>query len=312
MTEYVLTVAALIGIYIILATSYDLVLGYTGMLSIAHGAFYGIGAYATALALLRWDISFLPALLFGCIFTLFIAVLVGIPATRLTGDYLVVASLGFAIIVHALMLNLTDITRGSMGLPGIPAPDLFGYSFKGSWERTGVIYFIAIVCCLFAWRLSYSPFGRVLKSIRDDPLAAAACGKNVFAFKVTVFALSAGLAGIAGGLYATYVQFIDPEAFVLQISFLIVMASILGGRGTFWGAVIGAIIIWIIPESLRFLDLAPAVKGALNQVIYAVLLIFILLFKPQGMLGHLARPAGKRGQLEAGAEGINLKQKKPV
>lgn len=306
MTQYILTVAALIGIYIILATSYDLVLGYTGMLSIAHGAFYGIGAYATALSLLQWNFSFVPALLFGFIFTVFIAVLVGIPATRLAGDYLVVASLGFAIIVHALMLNLTGITRGSMGLPGIPGPELWGYSFSGPWERTGVIYVVTAICGLVAWRLSYSPFGRVLKSIRDDPLAAAACGKNIFAFKITVFALSAGLAGVAGGLYATYVQFIDPEAFILQISFLIVMATILGGQGTFWGPAIGAIIIWFIPETLRFLDIPSTIKGALNQVIYAVLLIFILLFRSQGILGHLARPRGERGRVEAGGEGFHL------
>jgi branched-chain amino acid transport system permease protein len=268
------------------------------MLSIAHAAFFGIGAYATALTLLNWQFSFGPALLFGGVFTLIVATLVGIPATRLTGDYLVVASLGFAIIVHALLLNLTDITRGSMGLPGIPSPDLFGYSFKSSWERTGVIYAIVLICGLITWRLSYSPFGRVLKSIRDDPLAAAACGKNVFAFKVTVFAVSAGLAGIAGGLYATYVQFIDPESFVLQASFIIVMAVILGGRGTFWGPLVGAAVIWIIPESLRFLNIPPVVKGALNQVIYAVLLILILLFRSRGILGHLAYPKRQPRQAE--------------
>jgi branched-chain amino acid transport system permease protein len=245
------------------------------MLSIAHGAF-------------------VPALLFGFLFTAVVAAIVGAPATRLTGDYLVVASLGFAIIVYALMLNLTGITRGSMGLPGIPGPDLLGYSFRSSWGRTAVIYVVVTVCCFVAWRLSYSPFGRVLKSIRDDPLAAAACGKNVFAYKVIVFALTAGLAGVAGGLYATYVRFIDPESFVLETSFLVVMAVILGGRGTFWGPLVGAAIIWVIPETLRFLDLSPTVKGALNQVIYAVLLILILQFRPQGILGHLAHPSGQR------------------
>jgi branched-chain amino acid transport system permease protein len=299
MTEYLLSVAALIGIYIILATSYDLVLGYTGMLSIAHAAFFGIGAYATALALLNWSLSFIPALLFGGVFTLIVAALVGIPATRLEGDYLVVASLGFAIIVHSLLLNLTDITRGSMGLPGIPGPDLFGYSFKSSWERTGVIYGVVLICGLFTWRLSYSPFGRVLKSIRDDSLAAAACGKNVFVVKVTVFALSAGLAGIAGGLYAAYVQFIDPESFVLQASFIIVMAVIFGGRGTFWGPLVGAAVIWIIPESLRFLDMPSVIKGSLNQVIYAVLLILILLFRSRGILGHLGYPRSQPRQTES-------------
>jgi branched-chain amino acid transport system permease protein len=292
--DYLLSVAALIGIYIVLATSYDLVLGYTGMLSIAHGAFYGIGAYATALLLLRLQWSFIPALVAACLLTGGIAALVAIPATRLSGDYLVVASLGFAVITYSLMLNLTDITRGSMGLPGIPGPDILGFPITGSAGRTAVIYGVVALCCLVAWRLGASPFGRVLRAIRDDPIAAEASGKNVFAYKVTVFALTGGLAGVAGGLYATYVRFIDPESFILDASFLILMAVILGGLGTFWGPLLGAAVIWALPETLRFLPLTPTVKGALNQVIYAILLILILLFRPQGLLGSLARPRGQR------------------
>jgi branched-chain amino acid transport system permease protein len=298
--EYLLTVAAIIGIYIILATSYDLVLGYTGMLSIAHGAFFGLGAYATALIMLRAGASFVPALLFGFAFTAGIAALLGIPATRLTGDYLVVASLGFAVIVFTLLLNMTSITRGSQGLPGIPGPDFFGYQFKGSWARTGAIYATVAICGLVLWRLSYSPFGRVLKSIRDNPIAASACGKNVFAYKVTVFSLTAGLAGVAGGLYATYVGFIDPEAFILDTSFLIVMSVVLGGRGTFWGPLVGAIVIWAIPESLRFLDIPPALKGPLNNIIYALILILIVMFRPQGLLGHLGQPRPHRKEVGSG------------
>jgi branched-chain amino acid transport system permease protein len=298
MLEYALTVLALIGIYAILATSYDLVLGYTGMLSIAHGAFFGIGAYAAALSLLRLGWPFWAALLLAFAAAAVIAALVAGPATRLTGDYLVVASLGFAVVVHRLMLNWTDLTRGTMGLPGIPPPRLFGHVFQSGAERTLVVYAVAAACALVAWRLAASPFGRVLKSIRDDPPAAMACGKNVFAYKVTVLAVASGLAGVAGGVYATYVQFIDPESFVLDASFLVVMTVIFGGRGTFWGGIAGAAAVWILPEALRFLDLPAHMKGAANQIVYAVLLILILLYRPQGLVGHLAKPTGAVSQPE--------------
>lgn len=303
MLEYALAVAAVIGIYALLAGSYDLVLGYTGMFSVAHGAFFGIGAYASALAMLHSGATFLPALGIAFLAGGLAALIVGWPASRLTGDYLVVASLAFAFIVYQLMLNLTPITRGPMGLPGIPSADLFGYQLTDSWTRTGVIWLVVAASTLLIWRLAYSPFGRALKAIRDDPIAAAACGKSVVRDKVLVFAIAAGLAGVAGALYATYVQFIDPDSFMLDQSFLIVIAVVLGGRGTVWGAFVGAAVIWLIPEALRFVNTAPEIKGPLNQAVYAVLLIVILRFRPQGILGQLgvvrrvppvtARPPGE-------------------
>jgi ABC-type branched-subunit amino acid transport system permease subunit len=299
MAEYALSLVALVGIFAILAMSYDLVLGYTGMLSIAHGAFFGIGAYATALSLLRLGLPFWAALLLSFCVAAVVAALIAGPATRLAGDYLVVASLGFAVIVHRLMLNLTGVTRGSMGLPGIPPPTLFGHVFRSGAERTLVVCLVAAGCGLVVWRLAASPFGRVLKSIRDDPMAALACGKDVVAYKVTVLAVASGLAGIAGGLYATYVQFIDPESFILDASFLVVMIVVFGGRGTFWGPIMGAAAIWTLPEILRFLALPAHMKGAANQMLYAVLLIAILISRPQGLLGHLARPKGPGADAEA-------------
>lgn len=290
MLDYLLAVAAVIGIYVVLATSYDLVLGYTGMFSLAHGAFFGIGAYAAALAMLHGGAAFLAALLIAFVAAGLAASLVGWPASRLTGDYLVVASLAFAFIVYQLMLNLTNITRGPMGLPGIPSADLFGFPLTDPLSRTSIIWVVAAASAVVAWRLGYSPFGRVLKGIRDEAVAAEACGKDVAGYKVLIFAIAGGLAGVAGALYATYVQFIDPDSFLLDTSFLIVIAVVLGGRGTIWGAAVGAAVIWLIPEALRFVNTAPEIKGPLNQVVYAVLLILVLRFRPQGILGHLGLP----------------------
>lgn len=290
MIDYALATAAVIGIYLLLAISYDLVLGYTGMFSAAHGAFFGIGAYAAALTMLHSGLGFMPSLPVAFIAGAGAALLVGWPAARLSGDYLVVASLAFAFIVYQLMLNLTSITRGPMGLPGIPGADLFGYPLTEPWSRTGIIWLVATVGGAVTWRLAYSPFGRMLRAIRDDPVAAAACGKNVVRSKILVFTIAGGLAGVAGALYASYVQFIDPDSFVLDTSFLVVITVVLGGRGTVWGPAVGAVVIWLIPEALRFVNTSPEIKGPLNQVVYALLLILILRFRPQGILGQLGLP----------------------
>lgn len=312
MAYYILSVAAFVGIYVILATSYDLLMGYTGMFSIAHGAFYGIGSYAVALVLLREHVAFLPALAFGFLFTTAVAYTVGWQATRLAGDYLIVASLVFAFIVNELMLNLTSITRGTMGLPGIPSPEILGYQFADPLSEAGVIWAVAAVCGFVVWRIVTSPYGRVLKSIRDDPAAAAGSGKNVLFYKRAVFALSGGLAGVAGGLYATYVQFIDPNSFILDTSFLILIAVILGGRGTFWGPIVGAAVVWVLPQAMTFLPLQPDSQGPVQQIAYGVILLLILRFSPQGLLGGLSRAGRRRsfaevlrlgGRLSADAEG---------
>jgi branched-chain amino acid transport system permease protein len=289
MEYYALSVAAFVGIYVILATSYDLLMGYAGMFSIAHGAFYGVGSYAVALVLLREHVAFVPALIFGFLFTTGVGYLVGWQATRLAGDYLIVASLVFAFIVNALMLNLTDVTRGTMGLPGIPPPEIFGNVLSDPISQVVVIWVTAAICGSVVWRIVHSPYGRVLRSIRDDPAAASASGKYVLQYKRAIFALSAGLAGVAGGLYATYVQFIDPNSFVLDTSFLILIAVILGGRGTFWGPVVGATFVWVLPQAMTFLPLQPDSIGPVEQIAYGVIILLILRFRPQGLVGTLRR-----------------------
>lgn len=285
MEAYILAVLAMAGIYAMLAVSYDLAFGHAGMFSVAHGAFFGIGAYAGALAMLGPGLPFPLALLVGAAAAGLVAAVIALPASRLEGDYLIVGSLAFAVIAHELMLNLTGITRGPMGLPGIPPPAFLGIAFDTPWRLLLVIYAVLALIGLVAWRVAFSPYGRVLRALKDDPVALEAAGKSVTRRKLEVLTLSAAMAGAAGVTYAAYVNFIDPESFIVRTSFVIIVATVLGGAGTLWGPAIGAFVIWCVPEALRFTGIPPTLRGPLNEIIYASLLILIVLLRPQGIAG---------------------------
>ena len=285
METYILTVLSLAGIYAILAISYDLVFGYAGLFSIAHGAYFGIGAYAGALAMLNFGVPFLLALVVGGAIAALVGSIIAVPASRLEGDYLVVGSLAFAVICYELMVGVPEVTRGSMGLPGIPGPSIFGYRLGGAAGNLAVIAALLALTLLVGWRVARTPYGRVLRALKDDPLALEATGKSVFRYKVEVMTLSAALAGAAGVAYASFVNFIDPESFVLRTSFVIVLATVLGGAGTLWGPALGALFLWILPEALRFAGIPSEIRGPLNEIVYGCLLLAVIFLRPEGLLG---------------------------
>jgi branched-chain amino acid transport system permease protein len=286
MSAYIISVLCMAGIYAILAMSYDLIFGFAGMFSIAHGAFFGIGAYGGALSMLAVGLPFLPALLIGGALAALVALLVAIPAGRLEGDYLVVGSLSFAVICYDLMINLTDVTHGPMGLPGIPSPSIFGVTLDTPLELLVVILGVLGVVAVVSARVAFSPYGRILRALKDDPLAVEASGKSVTRHKVEVLVLGAFLAGAAGTVYAAYVNFIDPESFVLRTSFVILVAAVLGGAGTLWGPCLGALFLWVVPEALRFAGIPSGIRGPLNEVVYGCLLLAVVFLRPQGLVGR--------------------------
>ncbi|WP_270933458.1 branched-chain amino acid ABC transporter permease [Falsiroseomonas oryzae] len=286
MEAYILAVLAMAGIYAMLAVSYDLAFGYAGLFSVAHGAFFGIGAYAGALSMLNLGLPFPLALLAGAAAAGLVAAAIALPASRLEGDYLIVGSLAFAVICHELMLNLTEVTRGPMGIPGIPPPSLFGFDFDTPWLQLLVILAVLAVIGLVAWRIAASPYGRVLRALKDDPTALEAAGKSVRRRKLEILTVSAAMAGAAGVTYASYVAFIDPESFIARTSFVIIVATVLGGAGTLWGPAIGALVIWCVPEALRFAGIPATLRGPLNEIVYAALLILIVMLRPEGIAGR--------------------------
>jgi len=286
--EYLLHILILIGIYVILSTSLNLIVGYTGLLSIAHAAFYGIGAYIAALMALKLHSPFLVNLICAIILSALFGALVGIPSLRIRDDYFVIATFAFQVITFSVLNNWVSFTGGPMGLPGIPQPVIWGLEIS---SPIGFLILVGIFCTLTLWvtrRIVQSPFGRVLKAVREDEVFAQAAGKNVAAYKVLVFVIGAGMAAVAGAIYAHYISFIDPTSFTVMESIFIISIVIIGGSGSLWGPVVGAVVLVVLPELLRFIGLPSAVAANLRQIIYGGLLVAFMMWRPQGFLGEYA------------------------
>lgn len=273
-----------ITIYGILSLSLNLVMGVTGLFSIAHAAFYGMGAYTSALLALR-GVPWFFAMLAGVAMAGFVAFLVGIPTMRLVGDYLAVVTMGLGEIARAVFKNWIPVTRGPMGLPGIPHASILGFTFKTAEE-----YLVLALLCLGAvfaisQRLLHSPFGRVLKAIREDQRAAEALGKNTYRFKIWSFVIGSGMAGLAGSLFAHYITFIDPSSFVMWLTFFIFLIIVLGGLGNNLGALAATVVFVAVREGLRFVDLPEWLNpSALQQLVFGLLLVFVTVSKPEGLV----------------------------
>jgi len=284
---YPLHILINISIYGILAVSFDLVLGYAGLFSVAHAAFFGMGAYVAALASLHLHTPCLLNLLLAAVFCAVAGALLAIPAIRVGGDYLVVASFGFMMLVFTVMLNWHEVTRGALGLRGIAQPSIFGWEVR-TLPRYALLYLaIAVLMVAAAWRLAASPFGRALRAIRENQLGAEAIGKNPVYFKTWVFALAGAMAGVAGAMYAHYVTFVGPYGFTMDVSVLLFAMVILGCTGTIVGPLMGAVLLVILPEAIRFLMVPPRLQGPVRQMVYGLLLVVFVLVCPDGLYGIL-------------------------
>lgn len=284
---YITHLLILVGIYIILAISLNLAMGFTGLLNIGHVAFYSVGAYTSALLVMNLGLPFWIGLLIGGLVAALFGLLLALPTIKLKGDYLAIATLGFAIIIENVFRNWISLTNGSLGLSGIPKPVFFGFTFSG-FSYLILVAIFAFLTYIIIKHITDAPFGRVLKAIREDELVASSLGKNTFKYKTQALIISSFFAGIAGSLYAHYITFIDPSSFTILESILIISMIIVGGLASVNGAVVGAIILVLLPESLRFLPLPSFAIGALKQMIYAALLVILLIKKPQGILGEFS------------------------
>jgi len=283
--EYLTHLAILFFIYAILGVSLNLLVGYTGLLSSAHAAFYGIGAYATAIALTSLHINFFFSLAAGIIITGIIAFLIGIVLSRFRGDYYALVSLGFNVIVYSVLLNWQGLTRGPLGMPGIPRPE-FVFDFSSNISFLILSFLFVIVIYIISRFLVASSFGRVLKAIREDEQAVQVFGYNTNYYKLAIFVISAGMAAAAGSLFASYITFIDPSSFTVMESVFILAVIILGGLSNLRGSILGAFILVLLPEALRFAGFPQAIAAQMRQMVYGLCLIFLMLFRPQGLLGE--------------------------
>jgi len=283
---YIIHLLILICIFIILSISLQLSIGFAGLLSLAHIAFYCIGAYTSALLALA-GVPFWICIVLAGISAMIFGFLLSIPTNKLKGDYLALATLAFHIVVYAVALNWTGLTRGPLGLPGIPRPSIFGFVFSGNLSFLILTFIIMLICYFIAKLIISSPFGKALGAIRDDELSTKVLGKNTFKMKTYALGISALIAGIAGSLYAHYITFIDPSSFHLMQMVPILAIVIIAGLASLRGTIIVSIILVLLPEPLRFIGFPSSMVGPMRQIIYALILILILLYKPKGLFGKI-------------------------
>jgi len=264
----------------------NLAIGFAGLVNLGHVAFYALGAYTSALLVLNLGAPFWVGLLAGGLVAALFGFLISFPTLRLRGDYLALGTLGFAIIVEAVLKNWIGLTRGPLGIPGIPKPELFGITFNTLGSYALLALGIALLTYIILTLIVKSPYGRVLRAVRDDEIAAKTLGKNTFVIKMKAIVVSAFFAGVAGSLYAHYITFIDPTSFSIAETILILSMVLVGGTGSLMGSVVGAALLILLPEPLRFLPLPSSLIGGLRQALYAALLIFIIMKRPQGLVGE--------------------------
>ena len=271
-SQYVYRIAVVSVLYAILAMSLNLIAGVAGQISLGHIAFYGIGAYTSALLCVNFGVSVWVGILAAFVVSMLFGLLIAIPTLKLSGGYLAILTMSFAEIIRLILLNWTSVTRGPMGILNIPKPSLFGYTIKSSGAFLYLVLTVAIIVYIGLHNLIHSRFGRNFQALRDDEISSESMGINVYRYKVIAFVISTGVAGVAGALFASYMEFIDPSSFISDESTVILSMVVLGGMGNMNGSIIAAALLTILPEALRsFSDY--------RMLVYGVVLVAMMLLK---------------------------------
>jgi len=286
--SYWLQIANLAMLYAMMALGLNLMTGRAGLVCLGYAAFVAIGAYVVGILTLKLGVSFWPALLLAGIIASLFGIVLGLPALRVKGHYLALVTIAFGLIVQELLLNFESVTGGTNGLINIPSPVLFGFDLSTPLNLGFInlpfqanFYYVIIallgLSVFFVNRLSHSFFGLCLNAMREDQLAAQCYGLNLTKYKLLAFAIGAFFGGIVGGVYAGMINFIAPETFGFQQSVLVLSMVIFGGLDSIPGAVLGAVILTIIPEKFRAFD-------DFRLMFYGIIIVSCLLYMPQGLL----------------------------
>jgi branched-chain amino acid transport system permease protein len=284
--NYIFHILVMIGIYLQLAYSLNLIIGFGGLLSLSHAAFYGIGAYTFALLLTGTQVHPGLALAAAVGLTAVIALIAGVISLRFRGDLFLFVTLGFQMIAFVVLYNWVDLTRGPYGISAIPRPSLFGMVVHTPLQYAGLAAVMNVVLLPPLFALYRSPFGRTLKALRDNEAASEALGINPTRLLLQAFVLAAAFAAVPGAFYASYVTYIDPTSFTLKESIFIAAILLLGGSGNRIGPLIGVIIMLLLPEGLRLVGLPDAVAHNLREIVYGLLLAVLMYMRPQGIAGE--------------------------
>jgi branched-chain amino acid transport system permease protein len=263
-----------------LSSSFNLIIGYGGLVSIAHPIFFALGAYVSALAAIHFGISAGLAVLLGGVVAIVASAAISLPSLRVSGDYLLISSIGFQLGLLQIIKNL-EITGGPGGLSNIPST-ITGPMRSPAFAAIAVLLAAATVLAI-RW-LMRGPYGRAITAMRDDELAFTALGRNAKHIKIVIFALGSGMAGIAGGVYAFFYQYVSPEQFEILQSALILTMVVVGGISTTWGPVVGAVLLLALPQAITFIQMPPNVAGGLQGVLYTLLVLIFMFARPQGIV----------------------------
>ncbi|MBI3027753.1 branched-chain amino acid ABC transporter permease [Candidatus Woesearchaeota archaeon] len=278
--EYLIQLLTIISIYAIAVTSLNLTMGFTGLINLGHMVFFGIGAYASALLTLN-GVPWYFAMLIAGILASVLGIAIAAITARLKGDYLAMVTLGLVFIAIAVSRNWISLTRGALGLPGVP--DII----RNNFYYMVLCMSIAGICIFIFYKLINSQTGRVFQAIRDDETAAAVLGKNTYFYKIISMAVSTFFAAIAGSLLVHHINFIDPTIFDLEFLVVIVTILVAGGLASIKGSVISVFALLALSEAMRFVLVSPALIGPVREMMFEVILILILLFKPKGIFGKV-------------------------
>ncbi len=301
LSGYVLSLILLAMSYTIVVVGLNILLGYTGQLSLGQGAFFGIGAYAFAILSARHGLPFWIGLLAGIMVPVLFGFVIGLTTSKLSGHYLAMVTISFQMIVSLVLNNWKTLTNGPDGITGIPRPSLFGLiDFKNDLNFYYLSLIFVVIVLWFAYRLKYSRLGRAMAAVRENEMAAGVTGVRVYRAKVMAFVLASGMAGLGGVLYAAGSNYISPDPFGFAQSVVFLTMSLVGGSGSAYGGLLGAVLLTFLPEWLRFLK-------EIYIAVYGFMVILAVLFLPQGIWG-LTRILEKYFRKSQEVEALELKE----
>ncbi len=289
MLNFILLIFIYIGIYAIASLGLNLIVGYTGLLSLCQAGFLAIGAYTTAVLMTSCSMGFWESMLISGLIASLCGMLIGIPTLRLKGDYLAIATLGFGEIVKNIIINWDSVTRGPMGINGIPGPSIFGTTLSSMDKLPWILIIWAsvLITYYFIRRVVRSRVGRALEAIREDEIAASSMGINTARYKIGSFTTGAFFGGIAGSLFAAFNQSVAPLTFDFMMSIMILCMAVLGGLGNSFATIVGTVIIVIASELPRLLGISHIIPPQLNQILFGLILVLMMIYRPQGIIGRI-------------------------
>ncbi|MBG0766443.1 MAG: branched-chain amino acid transport system permease protein [Sphaerochaeta sp.] len=304
MLNFFLLILIYSGIYALMAMGQNIITGYGGMLSLTQAGFFAIGSYVTAILTTQAGWSFWATLPVAFLVSALFGLLIGLPTLRLKGDYLAIATLGFGEIVRNVLNNWDSLTNGPMGIQRIPMPVILGFTinpYKKYAFLVMVIVFVIIAYILFQ-RLARSRMGRALAAVREDEIAAQSMGINITKYKVYAFILGASVAGIAGSLQATFTLSVTPGTYTFMVSVMVLCMVVLGGMGNFKASILGAFIIQFISYFPQLTGLSSVIPPQFKQILFGLILVVMMIWRPQGILGREATRYRKRAVTPTGGE----------